>query len=452
MARLTWTNSSVKTFAGNDDPVRKISDETRSLVLKAMDDGWQGPPFDPFWLAEYLGYSTVPHDDVLDSLVRSRPSGGVEIEYNPNQSRSRIRFSLAHEIAHTLFPDFAQTVRNRSTHGAGADGWQLELLCNIAAAEILMPTGLSLDFGSIPVTIDNVVQLRRKFDVSIEALLLRIVKLTSQPVTVFVATRVEDIRNAPYRIDYSVGSMTSRVKLQPGLRLPAETILAECTAVGYTAKGKESWSTELTELEVECVGIPPYADRSYPRVMGIVRTKGKAEPRLTIKYLIGDAREPRGNGNRIVAHIVNDKTPNWGRGFALAVAKKWPDVYKDFQNWAATSKTNLVLGKSHLSPASDDLSLFHMVAQHGYGLSPKPRIRYSVLRECLSVLAKAAAERHATVHMPRIGTGYAGGNWSVIKELLDETLIHQGIEVTVYDLAGREIRPKQDLLEFGVSE
>jgi hypothetical protein len=89
-----------------------------------------------------------------------------------------------------------------------------------------------------------------------------------------------------------------------------------------------------------------------------------------------------------------------------------------------------------------------MIAQHGYGPSPKPRIRYSALKDCLADLAKAALELHATVHMPRIGTGYSQGNWSVIKELIDESLIRQGIDVTVYDLPGRESRPSQDMHEF----
>jgi hypothetical protein len=40
--------------------------------------------------------------------------------------------------------------------------------------------------------------------------------------------------------------------------------------------------------------------------------------------------------------------------------------------------------------------------------------------------------------MPRIGTGYAGGNWGYILELIDEILVRNGIEVTVYTLPDYE--------------
>jgi O-acetyl-ADP-ribose deacetylase (regulator of RNase III) len=168
----------------------------------------------------------------------------------------------------------------------------------------------------------------------------------------------------------------------------------------------------------------------------------------TIKYLLGDATQPRGKGYRIIAHVIQDKTQNWGRGFALAVAKKWPSVHTDFREWVSLDKDNLSLGNSHLSEASEELGVFHMIAQHGYGPSVKPRVRYSALKECLANLAMEVSKRHGSVHMPRIGTGYAMGNWGIIRELIDETLVRKGIEVTVYDLPGRENRPKLDLLDF----
>jgi hypothetical protein len=43
-------------------------------------------------------------------------------------------------------------------------------------------------------------------------------------------------------------------------------------------------------------------------------------------------------------------------------------------------------------------------------------------------------DRRASVHMPRIGSGQAGGNWDIIEELVDHHLCAQGIRVTVYDL------------------
>ena len=75
-----------------------------------------------------------------------------------------------------------------------------------------------------------------------------------------------------------------------------------------------------------------------------------------------------------------------------------------------------------------------MVAQHGYGYSSKPRIRYEALDQCLCELGTLAKEAQCSIHMPRIGTGFAGGNWTVIEALIRETLVSQGIDVIVYQL------------------
>jgi hypothetical protein len=74
-------------------------------VLTALERGWQGPPFDPFKLADILGVDTIPNADVFDARVVPVSSDRFLIEYNPDKPRSRVRFSLAHELAHTLFPD-----------------------------------------------------------------------------------------------------------------------------------------------------------------------------------------------------------------------------------------------------------------------------------------------------------------------------------------------------------
>src|SRR5205809_3784720 len=362
MNQITWTNPSVKALAGDADPINKISEKTQNLVLRAMDEGWEGPPFDPFWLAQYLGLSVIPRDDIMDARVQTNSSGKVEIQYNPNLPRNRIRFSVAHEIAHTLFPDYVKTTRSRGGERSRPDDWQLELLCNISAAEILMPASPALELAQAPTTIEEIMRGRKKFDVSIEALLIRIAKLTDKPITVFVASREGDDRSAPFRIDYSVNSPTSSLRIDPGFKVSENSVLSECSAIGYSAERIEAWREDL-QVEIQCIGIPPYRGNSNPRVIGILHPKGKIAKAPSIRYLIGDASEPRGNGLRIIAHVVNDKTSNWGRGFALAVARKWPSVATEFQEWATSNKGNLSLGKSHLSEVTENLGIFHMIAQ-----------------------------------------------------------------------------------------
>jgi hypothetical protein len=57
----------------------------------------------------------------------------------------------------------------------------------------------------------------------------------------------------------------------------------------------------------------------------------------------------------------------------------------------------------------------------------------------LATVAQFAQRHNATIHMPRIGAGLAGGNWETISQLVREELCARGISVTVYDWAADAI-------------
>lgn len=437
-----WTNPSVVRLAHGGDPVETIVRAARAVILDAAEAGWTGPPFSPFQLANHMGIPVMPKDDVADARLVSSAPTGVSIEFNPSNPPARIRFSVAHELAHTLFQDHAQAVRMRGQ--PQGDDWQLELLCNLAAAEFLMPIGTAVELEKEAIGIENLIRLRRHFDVSTEALFLRIVRLTEEPCAVFAAARLSSEGGPPtFRVDYVVPSRTWRVAIPRGLKVKESTALSDCTAVGFTSKRVERWIQSLPEFGVECVGIPAYPGDLYPRVVGVLRQKGETspEPQRLIEVR-GDATQPRGFGRKVIAHIVNDKTPNWGAGFSLVVKIKWPVVQEDFIRWAGGKTSHLTLGNIHLSQLPEDLTIYHMIAQHGYGPSPRPRIRYAHLKTCLDKLAEYALNNKATVHMPRIGTGHAGGQWNIVRELIDEALVRRGVEVTVYELPESE-RPRE---------
>lgn len=432
-----WTNPSVITFAGNVDPVGVMKAKVKETILNAADDGWSGPPYDPFHLADLLNVDVMPNHEVFDARTVATGDRGLLIEFNPHRPHGRIRYSVAHEIAHTLFPDCHETVRNRERSGDFSDDdWQLELLCNLGAAEILMPSG----YGNLEnegIDIDNLLRLRSEYDVSTEAILLRMAKVTSAPCAVFAAARVEYIDDSyEFRIDYTVPSrswpLTDRL---PNFRLERSTVLAECTAVGYTAKGTENWIPRLPDFNVECVGIPSFPGSSFPRIAGVLTSEEEVHGEaLQIGHLFGSALEPRGEGRRIIAHVVNDGTPNWGGGFARQVRRRWSSVQDEFIDWVDQDRSRLALGNVHSAQIDDELSIVHMVAQRGYGPSNRPGIRYAALEKALEQLAAIAEEQGASVHMPRIGTGQAGASWAMIKELIDESLVRRNVPVSIYTL------------------
>ena len=431
-----WTHPSVILLAGDADPVEVVTARARSLVLRAMDAGWAGPPFDPVALAEFLEIPTLPTDAVRDARTVPAGSSGVRIEYNPNKPRGRVRFSVAHEIAHTFFPDCAEQVRNRSPHASlEGDAWQLEALCNIAASEMVMPLpALGLAVDEHP-TVEQLLQERQRFDVSTEALFIRGVRASETPVAMFTASRNAKGR---YRLDYVIGSHTFDAPgIIGGLILPSPTVVAECLSIGFTASGDEAWGRSESRVHVESVGIPPYPGGVFPRVAGVLWHTSSAQSEIVqaalLRYVRGDATEPRGTESLIV-HVVNDASPVWGGGgFATALKKRYPGLQQAFKTWWMSSSGER-LGRVHLVQVSPSTWVASIIAQHGYGPSSTPRIRYEALAEGLEHASAASAAHGLSVHMPRIGAGQAGGRWDVIEQLIRDAFGPLHRPVTVYDL------------------
>ncbi|MGC3966077.1 MAG: ImmA/IrrE family metallo-endopeptidase [Pirellulales bacterium] len=432
-----WTHPSVRGLGGDRDPVEAIVERAREVVLDALEKGWTGPPFDPFALAKHLNIPVVPRDDINDARTIPLAGNRLQVEYNPHKPQVRVRFSVAHELAHTLFPDCRDQTRHRlGRDHMKADDWQLEMLCNLAAAEMLMPVGSFEELRDEELSIDRVLSLRERYQVSAEAVLYRIVRLSQNPVAAFCCSRLEDgADKGRYRVDVIRGHHGLTPPLAIGDLLPADSVAAECTAIGFTAKSDEHWGKNSLKFQVECVGAPPYPDHTFPRVLGLLIPKGKQAGKPSkISYLKGDATQPRGTGQRIIAHVVNDKAARWGAGFAKAVKAKWPTVQTEFIEWSQRYKSQFKLGNCRLISVEPSLGLFQMIAQRGYGDSAGPRIRYTALSRCLDELGQLAASKSASVHMPRIGCGQAGGHWFVVRELVEESLVDRGISVFVYDL------------------
>lgn len=440
-----WTNKSVAQLAGTTNPIDIVVGKARQVTMDAIADGWSGPPFDPAELAVRLGIAIEPRDDISDARTVPGPGRTLKIEFNPNRPRGRVRYSIAHEIAHTFFPDCGDQVRNRAdkTEIEG-DDWQLEMLCNIAAAELVMPIGSFPDLREKHVSIDELMAIRKDYDVSTEALLLRFIRLTATPCALFAASRAEaGPYQSRYRIDYAVASSTWTRSIPLGQYLRDGTLLAESTAIGFTAIGDEVWPGE-SRFHVECVGTPPYPGNVYPRVLGLLtdpnESGGLAQ---SIRILRGNALSPRGDGPRLIAHIVNDRSSTWGGGFAKQVAIHYTDAQLDFRKWSR-DPDHLKLGNTHFFGHPSGIEIASMVAQHGFGASEIPRIRYQALEACLTMVRERAKVHGATVHMPRIGCGLAGGKWEVISELIEQSLLRHNILVTVYDLpSGPKVRSRK---------
>jgi O-acetyl-ADP-ribose deacetylase (regulator of RNase III) len=132
--------------------------------------------------------------------------------------------------------------------------------------------------------------------------------------------------------------------------------------------------------------------------------------------------------------MVNDRARKWGGGIARRSAQKFPQAELEFAAWLSRQPPGERLGKVHFSSAIDGVVIASLVAQEGFGKSNLPRIRYGALEACLMLVATYAQKHGFSVHMPRIGTGAAGGTWEAVEEIIHQYLVAFGLLVTVYDI------------------
>lgn len=145
----------------------------------------------------------------------------------------------------------------------------------------------------------------------------------------------------------------------------------------------------------------------------------------TITYITGDVTEPLLCGNDCIVQVVNN-VGAYGAGVSGAIAKKWPRVKESFDHQLRA------LGIVDIIQVEPGLFVGNMYAQNGLKgkTNPKP-LRYGYLSECLSNTRECKFQH---IHMPKIGCGLAGGDWNIVSEIIQDTLVDYGIEVYVYEL------------------
>jgi len=155
-----------------------------------------------------------------------------------------------------------------------------------------------------------------------------------------------------------------------------------------------------------------------------------------IVYLIGDATKPQAAGSKIIAHVCND-VGGWGKGFVLALSKMSPVPERAFRElYAGRENNDFALGAVQFVSVSAEVSVANMIGQHGIrALLGVPPIRYEAVEMALKTVGKKASTGNASVHLPRIGCGLAGGEWRKIEPLIERQLCALGVTVFVYDLS-----------------
>jgi len=157
---------------------------------------------------------------------------------------------------------------------------------------------------------------------------------------------------------------------------------------------------------------------------------------MAIRYVIGDATAPEGEGPKVIVHVCND-IGGWGRGFVVALSKRWDKPEREYREWHQRQSTPpFDLGEVLFVQVEEALWVASLIGQHGIrSKHGKPPVRYEAIKEGMGRVAEFARQHGASVHMPRLGCGLAGGKWPNVERIIEEELCRPGIDVTVYDLS-----------------
>ena len=150
---------------------------------------------------------------------------------------------------------------------------------------------------------------------------------------------------------------------------------------------------------------------------------------MQITYLKGDATVPLGDEPKVIVHVCND-IGAWGKGFVLAISKRWPKPEQSYRDWHRHGgNVPFELGQVQFVDVEPFLWVANLIGQHGIrSAGGTPPIRCQAVRDGLRRVAVFAQAKAASIHMPRIGCGLAGGagmkwggsfkrNWPIKKSL-----------------------------------
>uniref|UniRef100_A0AAR2L5H9 Chromodomain-helicase-DNA-binding protein 1-like n=1 Tax=Pygocentrus nattereri TaxID=42514 RepID=A0AAR2L5H9_PYGNA len=157
-----------------------------------------------------------------------------------------------------------------------------------------------------------------------------------------------------------------------------------------------------------------------------------------ICYILGDVTHPQADReDAIIVHCVDD-AGRWGRGGLFTALEVRSDEAKK-QYELAGDMEDLDLGNVLLFPIDDKQSrlrgrdhLALIIAQQRDKANNPSGIRLTALEEGLKKIYRAAKQKKASVHLPRIGHSTKGFNWYGTERLIRKHLASRGIPTFIY--------------------
>lgn len=131
---------------------------------------------------------------------------------------------------------------------------------------------------------------------------------------------------------------------------------------------------------------------------------------MKIEYRYGDVLT---TDSKYIAHCCNAQG-KMNSGVAKAIRNKYPKAFTVYRDSYETK--GLFLGQVIGADCGDHLIL-NIIGQKYYGYDGQTYVDYPAIRKALNSINKNIAE---PVSFPLIGCGLAGGDWTIMSQIIEE--------------------------------
>lgn len=155
-----------------------------------------------------------------------------------------------------------------------------------------------------------------------------------------------------------------------------------------------------------------------------------------IKVVVGDILSPNTNEDKldIVCHQVNCKGV-MGAGLAKQIKQTFPMVFQHYKDKCSLIDAGIGgLGDVQFCSviASNGYIVANVFGQDGYGRG-RCNTDYDALRKAFTTISMSFP--NATIRIPYLmGCGLGGGDWDIVTNIIEETLIDNGVDVEIWKL------------------
>jgi len=113
-----------------------------------------------------------------------------------------------------------------------------------------------------------------------------------------------------------------------------------------------------------------------------------------------------------------------GSGVALAVKQQFPGAFESYLMQHEIA--GLKLGVAYPFIVNADLKVWNAITQEYFG-NGKRLVSYDAIQTCFQQIndymyIHPAASIPNEIHIPKIGAARAGGNWEIIREIIEQTM------------------------------